>query len=96
MYLLYLLSITSMNMSIAMRTEDWMQTNGSAARTGFGGRWRQELMGWAIRAVEALLAWQTRAAERGQLAAMDDRLLRDVGLSRSDVESERSKPFWTA
>ncbi len=79
-----------------MKTEHWMQTNGAAARTGLGGRWRSELLGLTIRAFEALLAWQTRAAERGQLAAMDDRLLRDVGLTRSDVERERIKPFWTA
>ena len=79
-------------MSIAMRTEHWMQTNGAATRGAFG----HDLLGWLTRAVDVLLAWQTRAAERGQLAAMDDRLLRDVGLSRSDVERERSKPFWTA
>lgn len=79
-----------------MKTEHWMQTNGAAARTGFGGRWRGALLAWAVRALDLLLAWQTRAAERGQLAAMDDRLLRDVGLTRSDVERERSKPFWSA
>ena len=79
-----------------MKSEHWMQTNGAAAQTGFGGRWRAELLGLTIRAFETLLAWQTRAAERGQLAAMDDRLLRDVGLTRSDVERERIKPFWTA
>lgn len=79
-----------------MRTEHWMQTNGAAARTGFGGRWRQELVGWAVRMADFLLLWQSRAAERSQLAAMDDRLLRDVGLTRSDVERERSKPFWSA
>ena len=79
-----------------MEHEDWMQTNGAAARTGFGRRWRLELADGLIRAMEALLAWQTRAAERSQLAAMDDRLLRDVGLSRADVERERVKPFWRA
>jgi uncharacterized protein YjiS (DUF1127 family) len=79
-----------------MKTEHWMQTNGAAARTGFGDRWRGAALAWTIRALDLLLAWQTRAAERGQLAAMDDRLLRDVGLTRSDVERERSKPFWSA
>lgn len=79
-----------------MKIEHWMLTNGSAVPSGFGRRWRLELADGVIRAVEALLAWQTRAAERSQLAAMDDRLLRDVGLSRADVERERAKPFWTA
>ena len=79
-----------------MKIEHWMQTSGAAARTPFDGRRRHDLLGWLTRAVDVLLAWQTRAAERGQLAAMDDRLLRDVGLSRSDIERERSKPFWTA
>ena len=79
-----------------MNTEHWMQTSGAAARTRFGSRWRQEAVAGLIKAAEILLAWQTRAAERSQLAAMDDRLLRDVGLSRSDIERERVKPFWAA
>lgn len=83
-------------MSIAMRPQNWMQTNGAAARTGFGGHWRSGLSGWTVRLFETLLAWQSRAAGRRQLAAMDDRLLRDVGLSRADVMREQSKPFWTA
>ena len=71
-----------------------MLTNGAAARTGFGGRWRSELQAWTVGLFDRLIAWQGRAAERAQLAAMDDRLLRDVGLSRSDIEREYVKPFW--
>jgi uncharacterized protein YjiS (DUF1127 family) len=44
--------------------------------------------------VETLLAWQDRARQRNTLAAMDDRLLRDIGLTRGDVEIEVQKPFW--
>jgi uncharacterized protein YjiS (DUF1127 family) len=46
------------------------------------------------RAVDTLILWQRRAAERDQLMAMDDRMLQDLGVSRVDVECESSKPFW--
>lgn len=77
-----------------MRTQNWMLTTASSA--GFGGGWRMTLSRCAIRLVEAALAWQSRTAERSQLAAMDDRLLRDVGLSRADIMRESTKPFWSA
>ncbi|PWR20170.1 DUF1127 domain-containing protein [Zavarzinia aquatilis] len=48
----------------------------------------------AARAVTALLVWQRRAMERHHMRRMDDRLLRDIGLSRADIESEAAKPFW--
>ncbi len=44
--------------------------------------------------INGLLAWQERAAERRQLQSLDDSALRDIGLSRADVESAFSKPFW--
>jgi uncharacterized protein YjiS (DUF1127 family) len=44
--------------------------------------------------VEAVLAWQDRIRQRQQLALMDDRLLRDLGLTRADVAIESAKPFW--
>jgi uncharacterized protein YjiS (DUF1127 family) len=44
--------------------------------------------------VMLLLHWQARARERRFLRCMDDRALRDIGLSRADVERESSKPFW--
>ena len=42
-----------------------------------------------------LYAWQARSHERHALAALDDRMLGDLGLSRADIESEIRKPFWS-
>ena len=46
------------------------------------------------RAVDLLLTWQQRARDRRQLEALNDRMLRDIGLTRADVFAEGSKPFW--
>lgn len=35
-----------------------------------------------------------RAAQRRELAALDDRLLRDIGVTRAQARAEASKPFW--
>ncbi|RDD61483.1 DUF1127 domain-containing protein [Ferruginivarius sediminum] len=43
-----------------------------------------------------VLTWQQRAAERAHLAAMDERMRRDMGLSWEDVRREADKPFWRA
>jgi uncharacterized protein YjiS (DUF1127 family) len=37
-----------------------------------------------------------RARQRRDLAALSDHHLRDIGLSRTDVEAEIGKPFWRA
>ncbi len=44
--------------------------------------------------IDLLLLWQERAAQRHHLASLDDHRLHDVGLSRSDIQSEIRKPFW--
>jgi uncharacterized protein YjiS (DUF1127 family) len=46
------------------------------------------------RVFETLLIWQERASQRHALAQLDDRMLKDVGLNRADVELEANKPFW--
>ena len=52
-------------------------------------------LGELWRRLEAVLnLWRDRAVTRQQLAEMDDRLLKDIGLTRLDAEREYSKPFW--
>lgn len=38
--------------------------------------------------------WTCRWQERQHLREMDDRLLKDIGLSPEDVRHEIRKPFW--
>ena len=42
----------------------------------------------------SLPRWQERAQERRHLMALDDRLLKDIGVSRLDAWQEFNKPFW--
>jgi uncharacterized protein YjiS (DUF1127 family) len=46
------------------------------------------------RAVDLVLIWHERARQRRQLRSLSTHMLRDIGLSRADVEGEASKPFW--
>ena len=60
-------------------------------------RWR----GWRLALQEALSRifvtlqeWRRRRRERSELARLDDRILRDIGITRGDVWDEINKPFW--
>jgi uncharacterized protein YjiS (DUF1127 family) len=44
--------------------------------------------------VEKLFTWQRRIADRRSLETLDDRMLRDIGITRAEVHQEASKPFW--
>ena len=46
--------------------------------------------------VGTLLVWQRRADERGRLASLDTRLLRDMGISEAAAAREAAIPFWRA
>lgn len=46
------------------------------------------------RTVAMLRECRQRSRERAQLAALDERMLRDIGISRGDVLREINKPFW--
>ncbi len=44
--------------------------------------------------LETLLVWQERDQQRRHLAALDDRLLSDIEISRADAAREAAVPFW--
>lgn len=43
----------------------------------------------------ALAAWRRRRS-RNHLAAFDDHMLKDIGVTRAEAEREANKPFWHA
>ncbi len=43
-----------------------------------------------------LAEWRRRSRDRRALAAMSDRSLRDIGVTRYDATYEASTPFWRA
>ncbi len=43
---------------------------------------------------ETVLAWHKRLNSRRELASLDEATLRDIGMSRSAMKDEVSKPFW--
>jgi len=46
-----------------------------------------------LAAVDVTLDWHRRINDRHALRTMDDRLLKDIGLSHADGEHEAAKPF---
>ncbi len=38
--------------------------------------------------------WRERRRQRLALGQLDDRMLKDIGLSRADILAETSRPFW--
>ncbi len=50
-----------------------------------------------VRRLAALCAlWQRRHTQRRELGELDDRLLRDIGITREQAWREAGKPFWRA
>ena len=45
-------------------------------------------------ALDTLREWRRRSRTRAELARLDDRMLRDIGVTRGDVWVEINKPFW--
>jgi uncharacterized protein YjiS (DUF1127 family) len=44
----------------------------------------------------AVRTWFERSRQRRALAELDDRLLDDIGITRSQAQSEVARPFWHA
>ncbi len=63
-----------------------------ASRSALEGIARLARLPFAI--LETLLVWQERDQQRRRLAALDDRLLSDMGIFRADAAREAAIPFW--
>jgi uncharacterized protein YjiS (DUF1127 family) len=66
-------------------------------RSSLANTWRRGMAAGVRpfgRLVSGFLTWRDRAAARRHLVSMDAHLLRDIGLSKSDVLRESTKSFW--
>lgn len=59
-------------------------------RPAAGGRLRRLLAAFADR----IVVWSERYRERCALSRLDDYLLKDIGLTRTEARREMDKPFW--
>lgn len=70
-------------------------TTGTSAALGRGVRSALTFASGAIFAmVDRVTLWLDRIEQRRHLASLDDHLLRDIGVSRTDVQNEVAKRFW--
>ena len=51
---------------------------------------------FAAAAVTRLLHWHELARQRRALLTLDDRMLKDIGVTRAEAEREAGRPFWRA
>lgn len=63
---------------------DQVRANGRAA----------SLQVLAAALMSLLAAWHGRLSERRALADLDDRMLRDIGITRAQASAETGKPIW--
>ena len=72
-----------------MKTQNCMDT--IAIRTAPP---RLALPPWLWRTLKTLQLWFERSRQRRHLASLNDHMLKDIGLDRTDVSIEIEKPFW--
>ncbi len=48
----------------------------------------------ANRVTAAIAEWRRRSFSRAMLTSFDERMLRDIGITRVDAWREINKPFW--
>ena len=81
--------------NVEIRVREWFAFRiwQGTPRTGISHLGRK-----AVRLIMVMLqqieAWRARGAQRRRLRTLDDRLLKDFGVSRYDAEMESRKPFW--
>jgi uncharacterized protein YjiS (DUF1127 family) len=51
-------------------------------------------LSWPHYLFDRLAQWQERSRQRDHLQRLDDRLLKDIAVTRADIERETRKRFW--
>lgn len=74
-----------------MNTTSFKSGAGLIRRTPTASQGARGLMN---RSINVLLLWNERARQRQHLSRLDDRLIKDMGITHADVEAEIRKPFW--
>lgn len=69
------------------------RSNEPLGAAGLGDMQLSRTLGWR-RLLKRLRRWQQLRHERQQLWRLSDATLKDIGLTRADVEREASRPFW--
>ena len=59
------------------------------------GRAMSLLAGTVVVGIEKVMTRAELARSRNQLAQLDERLLRDIGIDRATARFEATKPFWS-
>ncbi|WP_296325650.1 DUF1127 domain-containing protein [Reyranella sp.] len=59
------------------------------------GRAMSLLAGTVVVGIEKVMTRAELARSRHQLAQLDERLLRDIGIDRATARFEADKPFWS-
>ena len=73
-----------------MTAINWPHPRGLVGRRGAEG----PLARTAGRIARTLREWRRRIHDRARLAELDERMLKDIGLTRADAEFLINKPFW--
>lgn len=59
-------------------------------------RLRSQAGGLLARIAQTIALWHGRSSQRRHVVHLNDHLLRDIGLTRADIDAERKKRFWQA
>jgi uncharacterized protein YjiS (DUF1127 family) len=79
--------------AISLRAATGRTTQGTQQnlRRRAAGGWLKATLS---RIAATLHEWLRRRRDRAELATLDERMLRDIGVSRAEVLHEINKPFW--
>lgn len=67
----------------------------SPARNAIAIRLVRRLPKLAATASARLLRWHELSRQRRALLALNERMLKDVGITRAEAEREARRPFWS-